>query len=444
MASLERVSSFDSRLQSLSSPQTLANEARDYAARVLQLWVLRRLKLSRVRTALVSRRAELLVVLRCLSDVPSQSFDATTASLTDPVFSEALSSVLTALPVDPVLRNRNSMARSARFIGSAVLVRWHASQMLTATQHDSLDTFVEDVSEEAKFCKNAASMVCSSMAALISSVLEERPLNHFRAKLVGFRFAVRYFVESMSAWRRLDSDRMAAALQATFVEVYGVLISLETSFRLGNIQEEEYRRNKVLAMEQFARIEYELKHLLGTRANGAMEELKAFCEAMLSQGDLTSETRVTLQREAGDQAVEQTLTSTPAWMVEVVGTAKRFSDFKFTDSESQLVSALTSVTDTPLDLIIYEVCVSDKFTFSNESPCPEFKPFEYADLEGVNRDAKQFLRSRFLQILGDRLISSLTPSIIEDIQQVFDHPLCSLVIMCALGNRWRCHHGECP
>ena len=209
--------SLDRRLESLSSPQTLAEEARDYAARLLQLWLLRRLKLKRVRAALLSRRTALLSLRDGLRDAPSQTLDAATAALTAPTFAKHLSSVLTALPTDPQLRSRNAMARSARLISSAILIRWHSAEMLTTTQSNSLDAFVEDVSEEAKFCKNAASMVCSSLAALVSSLLEDRPLAHFRAKLVGFRFAVRYFIESMNAWKRLDSNRLAAALQATFV-----------------------------------------------------------------------------------------------------------------------------------------------------------------------------------------------------------------------------------
>ena len=425
MASLERVNSFDLRLQSLTSPQTLAREASDYAVRVLQLWLLRRLRLSRVRAALTARKPELLTVLQRLRGTPLQSFDATTAALTDPVFAEALSSVLTSLPVDPVLRNRNAMARSARFISSAVLVRLHPSEMLTASHGTSLDAFAEDASEEAKLCKNAATMVCSGLASLISSVLEDQPLRLFRARFIGFRFAVRYYVESMSAWKRLDADRMVAALQATFVEVYGVLNSLETSLRQGSISDEVYQRNQQLAIQQFARIELELTQLLGSnsKARGVIEELKAYCEAMHAHGALTSQTSVTLRREANEQSkVENELTSPPGLIEELVAAAKHYADFNFTEEETQLVNSLKSVTDTPLDVIIYEVCVSDKYALSNESPRPEFKLFEYSNEGSFSQNAKDFLRCRFLQILGDRLISSLTPSSVENTQQVLDDP----------------------
>ena len=409
------MASLEARQQLLSSPTD--GEVRAYAALVLQQWLRRGRRLRRLQAVLAAERSGLQTVLARLIGAAPDSLAAASASLTDPVFSEAMATLLSALPVDPGLRKKNALARSVRFISSALLVRWRASEVLTVPQSGSIDTFVEDTSATARQCRNAANMVCSGLSSLISAVLEDQPLRVFRTRLVGYRFAVRYFVEAMAAWRALDAELMASALQTTFVEVYSVLLSLENSFAMGTIEQEEFESNKLLALEQFSRIEQELTQLLGHRAKGVIEELKAFCESMHVRGDLSSDAAIKLRKDDAVQVVDE-VTAPPMLMEEVYVIADKYADFQFTDSESQLIQSLLGVTEMPLDGIIYELCVSDKFVFRQESECPEFKLFEYVYDEGKDQDVKQFLRKRLLQVLGDRLISSLSPSSVDENMQV--------------------------
>jgi hypothetical protein len=431
MSALIRKSSIDALKTSLSSEHNVNLDNTSNAATILQQWLQKRAKLLLLRKTLLHLSSSIISVMDIMNNLSTHTMEEVQMILAEPSFTSSLSTILQSFPIDPTLQKKNSMARSVRFISSAFVIKLFASTILTVSKDYGHPSAEPDTGDEAIHCKTAATMLFHSLFSLLKSV-SSSSIILFRDRQVAYRFSVRYFIEALQVWERLDTDRLCLSLQAPFLEIYSMLLSLDIAFQKGEMLSHDYEENKSLTLMQVNRIEGMLIELLGTRGRCAIEELKAYCESnkRTSEDHSNFPPSITLSKEESvPQPVElKEISSTTTEFVSSVNSIlNTYIHFEFSESENNLVYSLTQATDIPLDTIIYEVCLYGKYYIPPEAPIPRFTLFTYSDIAatqdtlttaGPPSDIKALLKSRLLQLMGDKLICSLRSSSIVSPMEV--------------------------
>ena len=248
---LIKQSSFDKLMTMCSSPVASPEEEevgprRMTAAAVLQQWARARAQQAKLRALLANLGAPATTILSTMRrfQPPTPAFSQCTALLGDAVFSSALA----ALPLDPSLKGKNPLARQPRTFASALLVAYHPSEVLLdeADQEDTttevrrsawvtICTMLPSVTNpcyQARRCQRAATLLVARSSRFLTIVGrlaaeagggqtalpglgcgpgpgQARRVggSELRAVFVGWRFAVRSFVEALEAWKVREGER---------------------------------------------------------------------------------------------------------------------------------------------------------------------------------------------------------------------------------------------
>lgn len=431
MAELVRVSSIDALYRSLNSPQCAQLDLRGEAAALVQLWWRRRARLVRTRRSIQSQRDQVDYVMTGIALLISGiSFEDAQAIVVENTFNQALSQLLLTLPHDPALSKNNSKVRSVRFISSAFMIREFSRVILTYSKDYNLADVVIDECLEAKLCKNAASMVYSCFVHLL--VAADSPLQAFRAALISYRFAVRYFFEAMSSWRKVDSDRLVVSLQKPYIEIYSMLMALERQGP-GASSSSEFEDTRAQARQHLTRIERMFSDVLGARGSSIVEELIAYCRSFESAHDAhdhadSSALASYPSRSIATSAAPRQVPFSEDFIFAVESVVMSNLEFEFAESDQRLVSALVNVTSAPLDQIMYEVCVYGRYSEKPLGPRAAFalytydQPTDAAQEESVAQSPsdrlKRHLRRDMLRYMGDKLVVSLRGSSVASLAEV--------------------------
>jgi len=165
---LIKQSSFDKLMTMCKSPVKEDDEGprRAAAAATLQQWARARAQQAKLRALLTTLGHPAVTILTTLRRFQphTPTFPACRALLGDAAFSAALATLLAAMPLDPLLKGKNPLARQPRTFASALLVAYHPSEVLL----DEADR--EDHSLEVPLlcCLLCASRSCSLRCVLLS------------------------------------------------------------------------------------------------------------------------------------------------------------------------------------------------------------------------------------------------------------------------------------
>ena len=436
MSELVRTTSIDALYHSLSNSHSRDADRKWNAASLLQNWWRKLLKLRLLFQSLSNKMSAVEFLLQNLTELHQLSFDDVQKILTGQEMTQAISSILSCLPTDSSLKRKTAFVKTARFLNSSIMIYCFSKQILTITKESAGGQEIEeDTSEEAVLCRNAASMLFHAFIHLILAVFSSASIRNFRQALVSYRFSVRYYVVALEAWERIDSERLGVSLQAPFIEMYSLLIALDTAYEDGQMSKEDYDTAKLNATAQFDRIKETLIRVLGKRGEEIVSELKAYCEAFTSVSPKSSVDGNEMTSfkangaTSGDASAADVTLSQLEFTAEMDLIIAKSLNFDFTPSEKTLISNLVLATDVPLDTIIYELCVAGKYTVVVDSPSQFFSPYKYADEDDATaslksasprsaEEMKMFIRRRMLQILGDKLISSLRRSPYSSLHEI--------------------------
>lgn len=135
---LVRMSSFDRLMQRCGGEDSVSTgypskiQTND-ASLTIQHWykkVLQQLKLRQLLATLAPQAEIVLTTLGRFQRSPVPPFQQCTKQLGSSGYAVALGSILTTLPLDPMLKTKNAMARHPRTLSSCVLIAWHPHEVL--------------------------------------------------------------------------------------------------------------------------------------------------------------------------------------------------------------------------------------------------------------------------------------------------------------------------
>ena len=274
------------------------------AAYELQLWWAKERKIIQTKKDILNTANHVTVILESIESVRNNlgNFRAVQKILSASPFISSLNIFLSALPLDPSLKAKNSTARSSHTIGSAFFIHYFRGEVL-------LDDDARDLSREADECAIAAEMVIRALNSFIVKCSKLTPTTatvtntQFKKSLLSYRFSVRYFIEKLEQWKGLDASRLLQSLEAPYTESYVIFLTLSKVLKnsgaennselnaeggdsrgLTDNENETTDQNTMMlrtAEQQCLKIKQAMVKLLGPRAQTRIEELNAQIEAAM-------------------------------------------------------------------------------------------------------------------------------------------------------------------
>lgn len=192
-------------------------------------------RVSQIRSKLNSEKDRLsncVIVVIALENNPL--FESSHLTLNDASFMASLANFFSHLPRDPSLKSHQvSAARNVKLITSALLIWYFPSIVLSA------DEFDVSRRRDILKCQKAAGMLKCAFLRLSRRILnnEKHNINSFRSALVGFRFSVRYFLNQLDEWKKIDQRDVVKSLEDVYLDSYHTL--LYTRSALGSMSGSE-------------------------------------------------------------------------------------------------------------------------------------------------------------------------------------------------------------
>jgi len=213
MSSLERL------MEALSDSDPHSQDMVRNAVHTVVEWWRKRKSIASIKRDICSVKSCIATCLETIQEIqsPSVYFLSAQTKLTTDVFVSSLSAFLNKLPRDPGLKSRNKFARSVRVISSAILISRFAENVLEFEN-------VPDNGPEATECKLTALVLLFSLRRLFKAC-DAESLHEFRFAFVGYRFSVRNFLDSLDAWKAMDSERTRKNFEIAYMESYAMLLT---------------------------------------------------------------------------------------------------------------------------------------------------------------------------------------------------------------------------
>ncbi len=133
-------------------------------------------------------------------------------------FQNSLQNFLIKLPRDPSLKNKNKFAKNIRLLSSAFVIKRFPNEVL---QNDDQP----DTSPEANSCIKSANILIFALKRLCNSL--KRNFKAFRYALIGYRFCVRDYLESLDKWKAIDQDRSQSSYELSYMEAFAILVTTQ-------------------------------------------------------------------------------------------------------------------------------------------------------------------------------------------------------------------------
>ena len=192
---------------------------------VIRSWYKNHHKLCHVRTSLQNAETILITVINTIESEfrTTGSFDIAIGRVQSKPFLDNLSQLLAMLPRDPNVKLKQQAL--IRVLASAVLICFYPGNILSLGDDGAAP--IPDPSPEAERCAVAAKLLVNRLLCLLKKQIGHVhcPMNVFKQRLLGYRFAFRHFIETLDAWKVLDAERIVRSMQNPYIFCYGAYLS---------------------------------------------------------------------------------------------------------------------------------------------------------------------------------------------------------------------------
>jgi hypothetical protein len=476
---LRKQSSFDRLMSTLSTTPTTSPrmkndktlisiedfEKLDKASISIANWWKRIRKLCFLKDAMfkISKESEIVVEMiddfTLLEKSNSFSFDNASEKLSEATFVSSLSTLLRALPKDPIMGSKNGikssesickqqniMGRSARFISSVIMIKYFPKYVLSSSQDEDGNNGVDE-SPEAKQCFHDALSMIRSLRKLMkfisifsSSPSTKRQLNKFQQVLLTYRLTARTFISSLESWKELDAQRMIQSLEFSYMQCYAIYVASSEEAHAANINGENNADNDKssfikTAELQCRKISQGMIQVLGeSKAINRMEELSAQVEAAMAiEYKRTSESNIEKldpTKVLQNHNMASLLESLSATNI------NENEDIKYQkqrDEELRLLNRLAELSGVENERLAHEICLDATYRLPetkspnqivitdvtiNDDTLYSTTLGNREDLIRNPQEAADKMRNHMIRIMRDRMKCSLQISSVTDVSQI--------------------------
>jgi hypothetical protein len=81
-----------------------------------------------------------------------------------------------------------------------------------------------DAGPEAANCQTAAALLMFTLKRLLNGIKSDS-ICTFRVAFVGYRYAVRHFLNCMEVWKKLDEERARKSFELSYIDSYAMLLT---------------------------------------------------------------------------------------------------------------------------------------------------------------------------------------------------------------------------
>eukprot|EP01041_Mallomonas_annulata_P002376 gene2376-4612_t len=446
---------------------------------ILQLWWKKMNSLVKVRRKILS----ILESVRCcrgtlqLLNISSPNFDELQVDLKKELFLSSLSAVLEALPRDPTLGRRNIQARSVRTTCLSYLIYLFPSKILL------LEDGAEDKCPEAIECHRAAQLLCLNFLKFLEILLlpkENISMYKFGNYFRSYRFSMRYFIEKLESWKKIDKIRMIKSLDLSYMDTYKIMYATQNTIQN---QSENFISNEninelqhLLQMTQYrlSEISTVLQQLIVTDidshiSNLQSQALRSF-QSQLEATEIPNETSTSISTSPAVPIVIPISTNSnmspsrsPSMTIPAISSSPINNSTKSTnihilyyynyiknilnDREQKILFRLLDLSVINFEYLLHEITFNKSFNIlsptststgsstSNSASSSNsilhpmiLQPMTTEEIDEMSRIvmiiatnptvANKLLKKQMLRILGDRLICSLQTSTLTDVTEL--------------------------
>lgn len=115
------------------------------------------------------------------------------------------------------MKIQNKLARSVKVISSAAIIADFAGEVFEVDDKP-------DMSPEAVSCKIAGALLMFTLKRLWKGI-KSNSISTFRFSFLGYRYAVRHFLECMDVWKRMDAERVRKNFELSYIDSYAMLLT---------------------------------------------------------------------------------------------------------------------------------------------------------------------------------------------------------------------------